>query len=80
MKLSKKLTFIKINFNKKNMNNLTKTSLNQIQNENLFNLILISDAFFLYRFKIEIKEKKIEYIKINNFLEIDKSFEKLLKL
>ena len=55
------------------MNNLTKTSLNQIQNENLFNLILISDAFFLYRFKIEIKEKKIEYIKINNFLEIDKS-------
>ena len=62
------------------MNNLIKTNLNQLQNKNLFNLILISNAFFLYRFKITVKEKKIEYIKISEFLEIDKSFQKLLKL
>ncbi|CAB4150290.1 hypothetical protein UFOVP571_20 [uncultured Caudovirales phage] len=62
------------------MDNLTKTNLNQIQNQNLFNLLLISNAFFLYRFKITIKEKKQEYIKINEFLEINKAFQKLLKL
>lgn len=62
------------------MNNLTKTNLSQNLNQNLFNLILISHPFFLYRFKIKIKEKKQEYIKINDFLEIDKSFEKILKL
>ena len=69
-----------LTLNFKHMHNLTKTNLNQMQDKNLFNLILISNPFFLYRFKITIKEKKIEYIKINNFLEIDKSFEKLLKL
>lgn len=57
------------------MNNLTKTNLNQIQNQNLFNLILKEN--FLFRFSIEIKQ---EYIKINDFLEINKSFQKLLKL
>lgn len=62
------------------MNNLTKTNLSKNLNQNLFNLILISNPFFLYRFKIEIKEKKKEYIKINEFLEIDSSFKKLFKL
>ena len=62
------------------MHNLTKTNLNQIQNKKLVSMLLISNPFFLYRFKITIKEKKIEYIKINEFLEIDKSFQKLLKL
>lgn len=62
------------------MNNLSKTNLSKNLDQNLFNLILISNPFFLYRFKIEIKEKKQEYIKINDFLEIDKSFEKLFKL
>ena len=57
------------------MHNLAKTNLNQIQNQNLFNLILKEN--FLFKFSIEIKQ---EYIKINNFLEIDKSFKKLLKL
>lgn len=62
------------------MNNSTKTNLSKNLNQNLFNLILVSNPFFLWRFKIEIKEKKKEYIKINEFLEIDKSFEKILKL
>ena len=57
------------------MNNLAKTNLNQIQNQNLFNLILKEN--FLFRFSIEIKQ---EYIKINDFLEINKDFQKLLKL
>ena len=57
------------------MHNLTKTNLNQIQNQNLFNLILKEN--FLFRFSIEIKQ---EYIKINEFLEINKAFQKLLKL
>ena len=57
------------------MHNLAKTNLNQIQNQNLFNLILKEN--FLFRFSIEIKQ---EYIKINEFLEINKSFKKLLKL
>ena len=57
------------------MHNLAKTNLNQIQNKTIFNLILKEN--FLFKFSIEIKQ---EYIKINNFLEIDKSFKKLLKL
>ena len=57
------------------MNNLTKTNLNQIKNGFIFNLILKEN--FLFRFSIEIKQ---EYIKINDFLEVNKSFEKLLKL
>lgn len=62
------------------MNNLSKTNLSQNLNQNLFNLILTASPFFLYRFKIEISEKNREYIKINEFLEIDKSLEKILKL
>ena len=57
------------------MNNLAKTNLNQIQNQNLFNLILKEN--FLFRFSIAIKQ---EYIKINDFLEVNKSFKKLFKL
>ena len=57
------------------MNNLTKTNLNQIKNGFIFNLNLKEN--FLFRFSIEIKQ---EYIKINDFLEVNKSFEKLLKL
>lgn len=57
------------------MHNLAKTNLNQNQNQNLFNLILKEN--FLFRFSIEIKQ---EYIKINEFLEINKAFQKLLKL
>ncbi|CAB4164459.1 hypothetical protein UFOVP831_39 [uncultured Caudovirales phage] len=57
------------------MHNLAKTNLNQNQNQNLFNLILKEN--FLFRFSIEVKQ---EYIKINNFLEVNKSFENLLKL
>ena len=57
------------------MNNLTQTSLNRIQDKKLFNLILKEN--FLFKFSIEVKQ---EYIKINNFLEISKDFQKLLKL
>lgn len=57
------------------MHNLTKTNLNQIQNKTIFNLILKEN--FLFRFQIDVKQ---EYIKINEFLEINKSFQKLLKL
>ena len=64
-----------LTINLKHMHNLAKTNLNQIQNQNLFNLILKEN--FLFRFSIEIKQ---EYIKINEFLEINKDFQKLLKL
>ena len=57
------------------MNNLTKTNLNQIKNGFILNLILKEN--FLLKFSIEIKQ---EYIKINGFLEINKDFQKLLKL